>query len=213
MIYIIGDLHLSFGVDKPMNIFGTVWENHTEKLEQNWKKVVKDEDTVFLAGDFSWAMKLEETLEDFKYIDKLPGKKILLKGNHDYWWSSIKKNKDFLEKNGIKSVDFLYNNSYIVDNIAFCGTRGWEINNIKIEQKIAIFHYPPITKEYIEKGLYKELGEHDIIKTLEKEGIKCCYYGHLHGILNDQNLIKEYNDIKFNLIAADYVNFKLISIK
>ena len=204
MIYIIGDLHLSFGVDKPM--------------------------------------KLEETLEDFKYIDKLPGKKILLKGNHDYWWSSIKKNKDFLEKNGIKSVDFLYNNSYIIDNIAFCGTRGWEIknieeikhirkenirlnssiqdmnkkieeNNIKIEQKIAIFHYPPITKEYIEKGLYKELGEHDIIKTLEKEGIKCCYYGHLHGILNDQNLIKEYNDIKFNLIAADYVNFKLISIQ
>ena len=218
MIYIIGDLHLSFGVDKPMNIFGTVWENHTEKLEQNWKKVVKDEDTVFLAGDFSWAMKLEETLEDFKYIDKLPGKKILLKGNHDYWWSSIKKNKDFLEKNGIKSVDFLYNNSYIIDNIAFCGTRGWEIknieeNNINIEQKIAIFHYPPITKEYIEKGLYKELGEHDIIKTLEKEGIKCCYYGHLHGILNDQNLIKEYNDIKFNLIAADYVNFKLISIQ
>ena len=99
MIYIIGDLHLSFGVDKPMNIFGTVWENHTEKLEKNWKKVVKDEDTVFLAGDFSWAMKLEETLEDFKYIDKLPGKKILLKGNHDYWWSSIKKNRDFLEKN------------------------------------------------------------------------------------------------------------------
>ena len=102
MIYIIGDLHLSFGVDKPMNIFGNVWENHTERLEQNWKKVVKDEDTVFLAGDFSWAMKLEEALEDFKYIDRLPGKKILLKGNHDYWWSSIKKNREFLEKNGAK---------------------------------------------------------------------------------------------------------------
>ena len=98
MIYIIGDLHLSFGVDKPMNIFGSVWENHTERLEQNWKKVVKDEDTVFLAGDFSWAMKLEEALEDFKYIDRLPGKKILLKGNYDYWWSSIKKNREFRKK-------------------------------------------------------------------------------------------------------------------
>ena len=226
MIYIIGDLHLSFGVDKPMNIFGNVWENHTERLEENWKKVVKDEDTVFLAGDFSWAMKLEEALEDFKYIDRLPGKKILLKGNHDYWWSSIKKNREFLEKNGIKNVDFLYNNSYIIENIAFCGTRGWEIKDIEnnmnkkieeyeleIEKKIAIFHYPPITKEYIEKGLDKELGEYDIIKTLKKEDIRMCYYGHLHGILNDQNLIKKYDNIKFELIASDYVNFKLINIK
>ena len=242
MIYIIGDLHLSFGVDKPMNIFGNVWENHTERLEENWKKVVKDEDTVFLAGDFSWAMTLEEALEDFKYIDRLPGKKILLKGNHDYWWSSIKKNREFLEKNGIKNVDFLYNNSYIIENIAFCGTRGWEIKDIEeikhirkenirlnnsiqdmnkkieeykleIEKKIAIFHYPPITKEYIEKGLDKELGEYDIIKTLKKEDIRMCYYGHLHGILNDQNLIKKYDNIKFELIASDYVNFKLINIK
>ena len=170
------------------------------------------------------------------------GKKILLKGNHDYWWSSIKKNREFLEKNGIKNVDFLYNNSYIIENIAFCGTRGWEIKDIEeikhirkenirlnnsiqdmnkkieeyeleIEKKIAIFHYPPITKEYIEKGLDKELGEYDIIKTLKKEDIRMCYYGHLHGILNDQNLIKKYDNIKFELIASDYVNFKLINIK
>ena len=201
-------------------------------------------------------MKLEETLEDFRYIDKLPGKKILLKGNHDYWWSSITKNREFLEKNGIKNIDFLYNNSYIVENIAFCGTRGWEIknieeikhirkenirlnnsiqnmnrkinevenkseeqekeqekNDIKIKKKIAIFHYPPITKEYIEKELGKQLGENDILKTLGKEGIEQCYYGHLHGIMNDENLIKEYNGIKFELIASDYVNFKLISIQ
>lgn len=191
-------------------------------------------------------MKLEETLEDFRYIDKLPGKKILLKGNHDYWWSSITKNREFLEKNGIKNVDFLYNNSYIIENIAFCGTRGWEIksveeikhirkenirlnnsiqdmnrkineieqkNNSKIGKKIAILHYPPITKEYIEKELGKQLGENDILKTLEKEGIEQCYYGHIHGIMNDENLIKEYNGIKFELIASDYVNFKLISIQ
>ena len=102
MIYIIGDLHLSFGVDKPMNIFGNIWENHTEKIKKNWENTVKEEDTVFLAGDFSWAMNLEEALEDFKYIDKLPGKKILLKGNHEYWWTSLKKNREFLEKNGAK---------------------------------------------------------------------------------------------------------------
>ena len=104
MIYIIGDLHLSFGVDKPMDIFGNTWENHTEKIKKNWENTVKQEDTVFLAGDFSWAMNLQEALEDFKYIDKLPGKKILLKGNHDYWWSSLKKNREFLEKNGIKNI-------------------------------------------------------------------------------------------------------------
>ena len=192
MIYIIGDLHLSFGVDKPMNIFGSVWENHTEKIKKNWENTVKEEDTVFLAGDFSWAMNLEEALEDFKYIDKLPGKKILLKGNHDYWWSSLKKNREFLERNGIRNIDFLYNNSYIIEDIAFCGTRGWEIKNIeefkhirkenirlntsivdmkkKIEEKkekeniniirkIAIFHYPVVTKEYIEKGLRKRSSE------------------------------------------------------
>ena len=179
MIYIIGDLHLSFGVDKPMDIFGNTWENHTEKIKKNWENTVKEEDTVFLAGDFSWAMNLEEALEDFKYIDKLPGKKILLKGNHDYWWSSLKKNREFLEKNGIRNIDF-------------CGTRGWEIKNIeefkhirkenirlnnsivdmkkKIEEKkdkeniniirkIAIFHYPVVTKEYIEKDLRKRSSE------------------------------------------------------
>ena len=188
MIYIIGDLHLSFGVDKPMDIFGNTWENHTEKIKKNWENTVKEEDTVFLAGDFSWAMNLEEALEDFKYIDKLPGKKILLKGNHDYWWSSLKKNREFLERNGIRNIDFLYNNSYIIEDTAFCGTRGWEIKNIeefkhirkenirlntsivdmkkKIEEKkekeniniirkIAIFHYPVVTKEYIEKDLRK----------------------------------------------------------
>lgn len=192
MIYIIGDLHLSFGVDKPMDIFGNTWENHTEKIKKNWENTVKEEDTVFLAGDFSWAMNLEEALEDFKYIDKLPGKKILLKGNHDYWWSSLKKNREFLEKNGIRNIDFLYNNSYIIEDMAFCGTRGWEIKNIeefkyirkenirlntsivdmkrKIEEKkekgniniirkIAIFHYPVVTKEYIEKDLRKRSSE------------------------------------------------------
>ena len=178
MIYIIGDLHLSFGVDKPMDIFGNTWENHTEKIKKNWENTVKEEDTVFLAGDFSWAMNLEEALEDFKYIDKLPGKKILLKGNHDYWWSSLKKNREFLEKNGIRNIDFLYNNSYIIEDIAFCGTRGWEIKNIEefkhirkeieekkekeninIIRKIAIFHYPVVTKEYIEKDLRKRSSE------------------------------------------------------
>lgn len=113
-IFAISDLHLSFGVDKPMNIFRG-WENHTDRILANWKRLVNENDTVILPGDFSWALKIEEALEDFKFLESLPGKKLILKGNHDLWWSTVKKIKEFFEKNEIKSVDIIFNNTAVVE--------------------------------------------------------------------------------------------------
>lgn len=128
-IYVIGDLHLSQGLgqEKQMDIFGSNWEQHNEKIKQNWKQKVKEDDTILLAGDFSWAINLEETYEDFAMIHALPGKKILLKGNHDYWWTTITNMKQFLKSNEWNEIDFLYNNSYEIENKIIIGTRGWNL--------------------------------------------------------------------------------------
>lgn len=127
-IYIIADLHLSFDTNKPMDIFGDNWKNHEEKIKQDWQLKVKPEDTVILPGDFSWGMYLEETNNDFEYINNLPGKKILLKGNHDYWWTTVTKMRRYIKENNFKDIDFLYNNSYEIENKIIVGTRGWVIS-------------------------------------------------------------------------------------
>ena len=125
-IYAISDLHLSLNTDKPMNIFG--WNNYEEKIREDWLKKVNEEDLVLLPGDFSWEMKLENTYRDFEFISKLPGRKILLKGNHDYWWTTLKSMQNFLKVNNIENIDFLYNNSYEFENKIIAGTRGWNLN-------------------------------------------------------------------------------------
>ena len=124
-IYAISDLHLSLGIGKQMDIFGDNWIKHEEKIRENWISKVKENDLVLLPGDFSWAMYLEETVKDFEFINNLPGKKLLLKGNHDYWWTTLKKIKEFLEENKFENIDFLYNNSYFFDDKIIAGTRGW----------------------------------------------------------------------------------------
>ena len=170
-VFVIGDLHLSFQNPKPMNIFGNNWDNHEEKIKNDWIKKVKQEDTVMLIGDFSWAMKIEDAYLDFKYIEQLPGKKILLKGNHDYWWTTITSMKKYLKENNFKTIDFLYNNSFEIEDKIFVGTRGWTFGESAEEKKmldrecqrlelsinssnqdkenkeiVGLFHYPPITK-------------------------------------------------------------------
>ena len=173
-IYVIGDLHLSFAVDKPMDIFGNNWENHAEKIKSNWIEKVKPEDTVILPGDFSWATYLEESKADFEYLNSLPGRKIMSKGNHDYWWTTVTKMNKFLKENNFENIYFLYNNSYLIENKIIVGTRGWVTNfkapiNAKILKRendrlklsiedgikkygedkeiIAFIHYPPFYKE------------------------------------------------------------------
>ena len=135
-IYTISDLHLSFGSDKPMNIFRG-WENHTERLFANWNRLVNPNDTVVLPGDFSWGLKLEDTLEDFKFLNTLAGKKIILKGNHDLWWSTVKKLNEFLTENEIKNIEILFNNTIIAENHAIAGTRGWFYDD-KADKKIVL---------------------------------------------------------------------------
>lgn len=221
-IYVIGDLHLSFGENKPMDVFGVNWEGHYEKIKNDWLSKVKESDTVILAGDFSWAMKLQNTILDFEYLNGLPGRKILLKGNHDYWWTTVTNMKIFLKENNIENIDFLYNNSFEIDNKIICGTRGWslseeraednqkiidrEINRLKLsiedgitkfgkDKEIIVFlHYPPITP---------------FIQILKEYNIKRCYYGHLHGNSIKDAVNGNMDGIELKLISSDAVDFKL----
>lgn len=234
-IYIIGDLHLSFSQDKPMSIFGQNWEGHTEKIREDWLKKVKPEDTVILAGDFSWATYLEETYADFCYLNELPGKKILLKGNHDYWWTTVTSMKRYLQEKEIENVDFLFNNSFEIENKVFVGTRGWALldseNSQKMikreadrlelsiksaieqygeeKEKIAIMHYPPISTSSM-KNEYTY--ESKFLEIMKQYHIKTCYYAHLHGASHKDAIEGEIEGINFTLISADYLDFKLEKI-
>ena len=135
-IWVIADLHLSFGTDKPMDIFGDNWDNHAEKIKNDWIEKVKPEDTVILPGDFSWATYIEDAKLDFEYLNNLPGKKILLKGNHDYWWTTLTKMREFVKENNFENIDFLYNNSYLVEDKIIVGTRGWAFNETDESKKM-----------------------------------------------------------------------------
>jgi len=227
-IFVIGDLHLSFNSEKPMNIFGDKWENYEEKLKNNWKKIIKPEDTVVIPGDFSWCTYIEETYKDFEFLEQLPGKKILLKGNHDYWWTTITSMKKYIKEHKFKTIDFLQNNAYLQDKYIITGTRGWNINDVdnkkiinrelgRLElsildgikkygenKKIITFmHYPPITKENEISGFL------DIMK---KYKVEKCFYGHLHGKAYQDAVEGEVEGIEFKLISADYIDFVPVKV-
>ena len=228
-IYAIGDLHLSFANPKPMNIFGNNWNNHEEKIKLDWISKVKEEDTVVLPGDFSWAMNLKDTKKDFEYINNLPGRKIMSKGNHEYWWTTVTNIKKFLKENNFSNIDFLYNNSIEVEDKLICGTRGWNLNlesetsnkiitreeirlensiqdaiNKNLDKEIIVFmHYPPIINQNLNTGFFK---------ILKKYNIKRCYYAHLHGNSIKEALNGVYDGIEFKLVSADGLDFKLLKI-
>lgn len=223
-IYTISDLHLSLSCNKPMDIFG--WQNHVEQIEANWKRMIGKDDTVIIPGDFSWGLKLEETLEDFKFLDSLKGRKILLKGNHDLWWSTVKKVKEFFNENDITTVELLFNNAFEVENRAICGTRGWMFSSSEADKKVisreagrlerslkcadetgleplVFMHYPPA---------YAEEHCDEIIEILKKFSVDTVYYGHIHGN-GFNNAITEYNGIKLKLVSCDCMNFVPFLIK
>lgn len=234
-IYIIADLHLSFNEPKPMNIFGENWENHEEKIKKDWLEKVKEDDTVILPGDFSWAMHLKDTLKDFEFLNNLPGRKILLKGNHDYWWTTVTNMQNFLNENNIKDIDFLHNNSFEIEDKIICGTRGWTLANEESENSkkmlkreamrlelsikdaiskygadkeiIVCMHYPPITKTQI-----TNLETTEIFEILKKYEIKRCFYGHLHSASIKEALQGNIRGVNLNLISADGLDFKLYKI-
>ena len=218
-IFAIGDLHLSLGSEKPMDIFKG-WENYVERLTVNWNNLVSPEDTVVLAGDTSWAMKLADCKEDFTFLESLPGHKLLIKGNHDYWWSTLSKMQQFFIDNGFTSLDFLHNNCHVVDDIALCGTRSWlydigqahdekvmnrekgrliaSLEAAKDKEKVVFLHYPPI---------YATAQAEEIIAILHRYNVKRCYYGHLHGGSLPYAVQGLVDGIDYRLISADGVRF------
>ncbi len=232
-IFVIADLHLSFKNPKPMNIFGENWEKHEEKIKEDWLKKVNKEDCVILPGDFSWAMNLEDAYLDFKYLNELPGKKLLLKGNHDYWWTTLKKMRIYLEENKFNDIDFIYNNSYCYENYIITGTRGWTLNDLENNGKIlnrelgrlelslqegitkfgtdkevlVFMHYPPITNSAILNNL-----ELKFVEVMKKYNVKRCMYGHLHSRSHKDAIEGIVDGIKFNLVSGDYLDFKLMKI-
>ncbi len=232
-IYAISDLHLSFGVNKPMNIFGKIWDNYEETIKENWLKTVTDDDTVIIPGDISWAMTLNESVKDFEYIDKLPGKKIILRGNHDYYFSTKTKMNNFFNNHGFKNFYVLHNNAYEVENYIICGTRGWgktENNTLDQDNKIiareenrltnSLKEGKKIQDELMQKGIKKDIivALHfppfisNFINIMEEYNVKKCIYGHLHGY--GHSLVKEgtINNIEYIMVGCDYTGFKLIKI-
>lgn len=227
MLYTIGDLHLSLGCDKPMDIFSG-WTNYLERLQKNWNSKITDDDTVVLLGDHSWALKLEDSRNDLEFIDKkLNGKKILIKGNHDLWWSTTKKITDFVSDNGFSTISFLFNNAYLTEGISICGTRGWIRENGEPADKkvlnreagrleaslqagvnlggelVAFIHYPPI---------YGTEENAQIIELLHKYNVKRCYYAHLHGNSVKGALNGERMGVYYKLVSADGVGFDPVKI-
>lgn len=221
-LFAIADLHLSLSADKSMDVFDG-WHDYVARLEKNWRSVVKPEDTVVIAGDISWAMKLEETYEDFTFLHSLPGKKVLLKGNHDYWWSTKSKIDAYFSANGFDSLQIVHNNSYAVGEFGVCGTRGWLYNaaseedikivkrevgrlNASIDHAVAqglrplvFLHYPPV---------YDGMVCEEIVEVLFSRGIHECYFGHIHGTQASKRAVTgQYQGMELHLISCDYLGF------
>lgn len=221
-LYAIGDLHLCLGAPKPMDIFGGAWSGYMEKLKQGMS-VIRAEDTTVLLGDLSWALGLEEAKEDFAWIDSIPGRKIILKGNHDYWWNTATKFYRFCGENGFSNQFILNNNHFEYEGIAICGTRGWFFEEdrsgshdekvfrrelLRLEAslesagdlpKIVFLHYPPRYKGY-------ECPE--ILDLLKKYDVRRCFYGHLHGASHGLALEGLWDGVDFRLVSADKLNFQ-----
>ncbi|WP_294348831.1 metallophosphoesterase [uncultured Clostridium sp.] len=220
-LYAISDLHLAFNDDKPMDIFGEKWSRHDEKIKNNWIKKINKDDTILIAGDISWAMRAEDSMLDLQWIEDLPGKKIISKGNHDYWWGSITKLNSKFE-----NTKFLQNNFYEYGEYAICGTRGWicpgtdrfnekdkkiylrELIRLRLSldsakkagfnKFIVMLHYPPTNEKFEESGFVEMLKEYEVEKVI---------YGHLHGPSLSRVLNGMRDGIEYIMTSADFIDF------
>lgn len=240
-LYVIGDTHLSLSTEKPMDIFGSRWAGYVEKLVSGWKSRVTDADTVVLAGDISWAMTTEEAKADFDFIESLPGQKIILKGNHDYWWQTMAKLDAFVAENDYKTIRFLHNNAYETDDFILCGSRGWYTDDktppirgadaakIVAREVIRLSTSLSAGKALQEaarsRGKEKEILAFlhfppifkgylcdEIILELYRKGVERCYFGHIHGNY-EAAAVLSYSDIDFYLISADFLMFEPLKIE
>lgn len=221
-LYAIGDLHLCLGASKPMDVFGGAWVGYMDKLKEGISAICP-QDTTVLMGDLSWALDLESAKDDFAWINQIPGRKIILKGNHDYWWSTATKFYQFCNDNGFSDQWILNNNHYEYNGVAICGSRGWfyEENRgdkhdekifkrelIRLEAslrsagdlpKVVFLHYPPRYKGYTCDG---------ILELLHRYDVRQCFYGHLHGNSHTLAMEGQWDGIDFRLLSADRLNFK-----
>ena len=220
-LYAIGDLHLCLGAPKPMDVFGGAWVGYMDKLRQGMS-VIQPEDTTVLMGDLSWALDLESAKADFQWINSIPGRKIILKGNHDYWWSTAAKFQKFCLENGFSQMHILNNNFFEYEGYAICGTRGWYYEEsrgtahdekvfkrelLRLEAslkaagelpKLVFLHYPPRNKGY-------ECPE--ILELLQRYQVRRCFYAHLHGYSHKLALEGTWDGVEYALLAADFINF------
>lgn len=224
-IFAIGDLHLSSSMHKPMDIFGDKWRDHEAQLKTNWQRYVTEEDYVLIPGDISWAMRLAEAESDLNILENLPGKKICIRGNHDYWWDRPGKlNRQY------ESIYFLQNTAYFIGELAICGTRGWispntvkwdmederlyqrELERLKLSLNVArgmkeiwvMLHYPPTYNKFVDSPL---------LALLEEYGVSKVIYGHLHDENSWQDALQgNYKNITYTLVSADYIGFKPVEI-
>ncbi|MCD8382022.1 MAG: metallophosphoesterase [Clostridiales bacterium] len=221
-LYAIGDPHLSFGSNKPMDVFGPEWRNHPDKLKRGFEETVQPVDTVLLCGDLSWGMNLNQCEADFRFLNDLPGQtKLLLKGNHDYWWTTARKMEAFFQEKGLTTFRLLHNNCWLYGETAICGTRGWfyELEQaghdekmlrrecIRLEaslkaagdrEKLVFLHYPPV---------YQGYRCEPILSLLRQYGVRRCWYAHLHGASRRLAIEGTVGETAFSLISADHLNF------
>ncbi len=219
-LFTIADIHLSLSTDKSMEIFKG-WENYVERIDKNWRSVVGDDDVVVLPGDISWEMKISDASEDFAFINSLPGKKLIIKGNHDLWWTSLKKMNQFLVDNKFETIEFINNSAYKAGDVVVCGTRGWLIEESGTDSKlinrealrlraslecgsklggelVVFLHYPPIT----------ELQRcEELIDVLNEFSVKRVYYGHIHGGSAIAAVNGEVDGIDYRIVSADRLGF------
>jgi len=230
-LYSIADLHLSHSADKPMDIFGSRWAGYTEKIAKNWRAVVNDDDTVIVPGDISWAMSLEEAAEDFAFIDSLPGKKLIGKGNHDYWWATMAKMHAFTEAHGFSTVDFLYNNAFVCEDFIVCGTRGWYVEERMQNARENADYEKIVAREAARLELSLKEAEalradsgreilvymhfppvfrgfvcRELVDVLHAHSVRRCYFGHIHGVYGVPRT-SDFEGISMTLISADFLNF------
>lgn len=230
-IFTIADLHLPLSANKPMDIFGNRWQDYVNKIKKNWCAIVTDADTVIIPGDISWAINIEDADADFEFINSLPGKKLLGKGNHDFWWGTMSKNRAYIKEKGFDSIDFLFNNAYEVEDYIICGTRGWyideklqtSVNNAEYEKivarecarlKLSLDEAKKLQNNSNKQILvflhfppvYGSFICQPMVDILKEYDISHCYFGHIHGVYNIPKTVN-YQGIDFTLVSADYLNF------
>jgi len=223
-IYAISDLHLGLSTDKPMDIFGSRWENYVEILRDNWFKTIGPRDLVLLPGDISWATYIDKAEADFRFLHELPGMKLISNGNHDYWWETLSKLNLWLEQKNFSNIHFMHNNVYTYDNITICAAKGYpdngkraedkklylrEVNRLQLSLDMAVkmggetifvmLHYPPSPQS-------------EFARLMEQYGVSKCLYGHLHGQHHAMAVTGTINNVQYQLVSADYLRFQPICV-